>query len=640
MLSRRQTHIAVIAVVMTIALFFIEQSYDDTPHPHLPPSATLSSEGPQEISSSPPSVHTQPAPASVGDHSSVAGESDLLHPPPNNKVGGRGGDCVVTPPSSMTGSWNDNITEWTDRSLIQEPFHTLRSIVDAIRKQQTQQQQNTSAFSTSSSSSSTQTRVLLVGDSITRYLMCFLSKAIVREGLILPSEVLGDEGSSTMEGCEPEQTRGVHFQFWPPTAAGRRRSPIILQFVSDFYFPESHFSQNLFLIEEEEAAWLPPASLVIISRGTWDVWIRAPRKQAGPFLTDGLTAGLLLYRKLFPDAELFLYGLANQQPARFHRYSERCSMLASFPYIRQLVYDCARRANHEIQSWGKRTSSRNNGGEAEGALGWKPIRYIDFYTITLQDTEWLHHTMKSDGMHYVGPHVKWFAAYTARLWGATLGLNSPTSRLLVEAHTPDAVACPKSTLPYFWPAPRAKGPQKKKKECSAFIAHRENTLDFEKSFHRFDINQSIAVRYSDCVFYHKASAQRLGGVDKNWPSLFWEEDVVAAAAAATSTDEESSGSRFAAWRRHLLEAHRAMGTVVTPLWDKWQLNSTQCRGVERSAGKGSIAEMMHIIATDPHEIPCGHLIVWTLRASAAKRREVGVPSLLDQRCDMRRNATL
>ena len=206
----------------------------------------------------------------------------------------RMGPCRCVPPFTHSGTWNQG--EWVPDPSDNSGFVTPEQLVTSVK-----------GFRMGS-----KIRVLLIGDSIARYLMCFLSKSVAERIPVLNGT-----------GCEPEQTRGVLYQLWPPTPELQKLSPIILHFVSDFYFPETHAVCDLMDLFESENPWLPPVKVVVVSRGTWDNWIRLPRPQVGRQLLFGYSKGLEYIRQRYPDAAISVYALSKQYPSRYHRHSER-----------------------------------------------------------------------------------------------------------------------------------------------------------------------------------------------------------------------------------------------------------------------------------------------------------------------------
>jgi hypothetical protein len=627
MITRRTT-VALLSMLVLMVLLWVFQEHPSiegaspgglapitvVPHPSMLPHDAALGRGDEHRSGAESSTSAVTGDGTGGDDSSplsataASGTQELAL---DAQLEGNGrvipfatGHCHCLPPSSPTdGRWVSD-TLWEPAPSTEAThgsFVNVSAALDRLLNKRRLRDSNGGA-----GISAPQLRMLLIGDSITRYMMCFLASSVAAE--------LNIDG---LAGCEPERSRGAHFQLWPATPAHRAQSPIVLQFVSDFYFPESHVAQDLSLMEAEEASWMPRSpDVVVVSRGTWDAWIRMPRASAGKHLIEGLTAGLVYMRRKYPDAEIIVYGLSEQYPARYHKHSERCAMQTSALQVRSLVYCSARRANYEIDA----LSPVANTTPSEKSL--TRVKYIDFFPMTHHDKNWAANTMNSDGMHYVGIHEPWFAKYMWRL--VHLAAASPeleSDREFLEKSTPlplDPAQCDESTLALNTmprqkklrnPA-KAKG-SKAKRDCGLWLADRQQLLDFHKSFHRLHWkNITPAIQYSDCVFYHKASAQRLGGVDLHWPSPHTE---------AINTVEG-------------VDLKNRVLPLRTPLWSRWKRNSEFCRNVERSLTAADIREMDRHI--DNGVVPCGHRLVFTLRATNDTRAALQLPSLLRQRCDM------
>lgn len=618
MLTRRTT-VVLLSLLVFMAVMCVLQAQpqsDTNPVVVVPPASMLPS--PDEHGGDPrSSTAGQPAVAEAGDSDPPpAGPSTSVEAANiDAQLEGTGriipfatGQCHCLPQSSATeGRWaSENLWEPVGNSeAMHGPFVNVSVALDGLLRKRRRELGRSNEVR----HSSPQLRMLLIGDSITRYMMCFLASSIAAE--------LNIDGLS---GCEPERSRGAHFQLWPSTPAHREQSPIVLQFVSDFYFPESHVAQDLSLMEAEEASWIPQSpDVIVVSRGTWDAWIRMPRASAGKHLIEGLTAGLVYMRKRYPNAEIVVYGLSEQYPSRYHKHSERCAMQTSALQVRSLVYCSARRANFEIDASmtaAAAADTRNNNNKRP-----HHVRYIDFFPMTHHDKNWGANTMNSDGMHYVGIHEPWFAKYLWRLVHlAATSVASESDEFLAKS-TPlplDPTQCDESSLALNTmprqkklrnPA-KAKG-GKAKRDCGLWLADRQQLLDFHKSFHRLNWkNITPAIQFSDCVYYHKASAQRLGGVDLHWPSPHTE--------AIRSAEGRELMSRILPLR--------------TPLWGRWKSNSEFCRSVERALTAEDLREMDRHIENGI--VPCGHRLVFTLRATNDTRAMFKIPKLLKQNCDM------
>ena len=437
-------------------------------------------------------------------------------------------------------------------------------------------------------------RVLLIGDSIARYLMCFLSKSVAERIPVLNGT-----------GCEPEQTRGVLYQLWPPTPELQKLSPIILHFVSDFYFPETHAVCDLMDLFESENPWLPPVKVVVVSRGTWDNWIRLPRPQVGRQLLFGYSKGLEYIRQRYPDAAISVYALSKQYPSRYHRHSERCAMTTSYPQVRALVYCSARMANAAL---------------AEQGLA--PVQFFDMFLMTWADTAWHYNTMNNDGMHFIGPHVQWFAKYFWRLVSRQLRNDST-----LEQFTPPPLPsiCDETRLPLNTMPPQKKlkqpknlwkNPKKERRDCGIWLREKITTLKFTRTSNLADYD-SDGTRMAECITYHKSTTQRFGGWDPNWISPF----------SKRLQENSLLGNVSLVVRRR----------ASAQLWGMFSKQSTNCASLERSFTAEGVAQLRRTI--DNGTWPCSLLVVLTLRMTPQLRREMNIPSLRDQQCDMLRKGT-
>jgi hypothetical protein len=487
------------------------------------------------------------------------------------------GPCRCVPPFSNPGAWQHG--EWVPDVSDSTDFVSATQLLESVK-----------GFTAGS-----QIRILLIGDSIARYLMCFLSKAISQELLVLNGT-----------GCEPEQTRGVLYQLWPPTQELQRLSPIILHFVSDFYFPETFVAYDTMDLFESENPWLPPVRIVVISRGTWDNWIRLPRPQVGRQLLYGYSKGLEFIRIRFPDAAISVYGLSKQYPSRYHRHSERCAMQTSFPQVRALIYCATRSANAALM---KRSLA--------------PVQFFDMFLMTWSDTAWHFNTMNNDGMHFIGPHVKWFARYFFRLAALQLGNSSRLEQFTPPPLPPecDQTRVPLNTMPpqkkLKQPKNLWKNPKKERKDCGIWLREKITTLQFTRTLH-LDDYETDGTRLAECITYHKSTTQRFGGWDPNWVGPF--------AKSLALFSPLYNVSQIV--RRH----------ASAELWGMFSKQSSNCAALENALTAAGVADLRRSI--DNGTWPCSLLVILTLRVTPSLRRELNIPALRDQRCDMLRKGTL
>jgi hypothetical protein len=446
---------------------------------------------------------------------------------------------------------------------------------------------------------------MLVGDSIARYMMCFISKVVA-------SEYAHMQGL----GCEPELTRGVHYQFWPTTTRGREKSPVILHFVSDFYFPETHMVRQLDIVERENAEWLPPLDAVLISRGTWDNWIRLPRPVVGRHMFYGYSEGLFFIRKKHPTALVTAYGLSQQYPARYHRHSERCATKTSYNQIRGVAYCAVRRANALISEY-------NRNGQ-RSPLPLEPIHFLDFYHMTTTDLNWYEHTMNHDGMHFIKAHAYWFPRYYLRLLlhqanGHDVSVPPPLDMgVCSEDHLPLNTMPHQKKMknhPKVFKIPTLK--HKIKRDCGIWLREKVETLDFHKSFNVS--SKTVAAKFADCIVYHKASTQRLGGIDPTWTSQYSE------ILAAMNDDARELQLKLSNW-------------TSQRLWAQWSGYSESCRDLENQLVPQDIVQLQKYI--EEGDVACSALVVLFLRCNETRRRQLRVPTLREQRCDMLRKGKI
>jgi hypothetical protein len=159
-----------------------------------------------------------------------------------------------------------------------------------------------------------------------------------------------------------------------------------------------------------------------------------------------------------------------------------------------------------------------------------------------------------------------------------------------------------------------KNPKKERKDCGIWLREKITTLSFNEPLY-LDNYETDGSRLAVCVTYHKSTTQRFGSWDPNWISTF-----------SKALPQES---------QLLLNVSNAVRLHTSVhLWDMFRRQSLNCANLERKISAVAVANLRRSIENGTW--PCSLLVILTLRATSTLRRDLQIPSLSEQRCDMLR----
>jgi hypothetical protein len=479
-------------------------------------------------------------------------------------------------------------------------------------------------------------RLRFIGDSIARYLMCFTANLILRY-------YITEENSFWFEPCKPNLFRGALYMVWPQSPALLARSPFVFDYIMDNYFPEYHVSSNLLEIDElHDGKGLPPVVSIVVSRGTWDSWIRFPRRPVGANVFFGFSEGLLWLRRRHPNAAIAVYGMSKQYPSRFHRPAERCAMHLSLSQIRALLYAAVRRVNALVAlrrytatpermfdaGFGSHHRWTSDDDAADDPL---LVQYFDFYALTAKDNQWYYHTVKHDGMHFAGPQSVFFPKNYVRL---LYYQSAEDGRGVRERFTPPPLPaeCSAKHLPLNpMPVPRHRHSMSKVPPgyfdvkhpmvCQRYVGSKSSYIDFGKVVtYKHANDASDADKIIDCLNFYKLTTQRLGCLDFHWLSAFFRERL-----RTVDTMLYNISASVKRW-------------TAMQLWDRVVNESTLCAEREATLTPRLVEDLLGMVKAK--ELSCTSVAILRLRALPEVAARLRIPSLAQLNCSFFRVASI